>query len=121
MLIKALLIDPFHGEDEPMIREIEIENDLKAIYAALSHPLHPVSGIAVVRGPAGHHIFVDDEGLFKDPKYWFEVQGFPQALAGRGLVTRTDGRGETVSATIPASVLAQTVRRYVVRGKNGDR
>lgn len=49
-------------------------------------------------GMAGRDvIFVDDEGLFKPVYQFFGVKGFPQPLAGRGIVLGSDREGNAVS------------------------
>lgn len=44
----------------------------------------------------GDVIYVDDEGLFKGPTSFFLVEGYPQPLAGRGIVVGTDAEGNDV-------------------------
>ena len=47
---------------------------------------------------AGDLICVDGNGLLKGPVYqFFGVKGYPQPLAGRGLVLGTDDEGDRVS------------------------
>lgn len=48
-------------------------------------------------GPAGDAVFVDDEGLLKEPECFFGVADYPNPLAGRGLVLGCDAEGETIS------------------------
>jgi hypothetical protein len=45
-------------------------------------------------------IFVDDEGLLKDARHYFNVEGHPFPIAGIGLVLGTDPEGETTSTSL---------------------
>lgn len=105
--MKALLIDPFCMEDlggilavnpADAVREIEIEGGLASIYQALSHELHPVDCIdAVYLNEASDCVYVDDNGLFANAGRFFLWKGYPQPLAGRGLIVGTDDEGNTVA------------------------
>ena len=44
-------------------------------------------------------IYVDDEGLLHDPKHFFMFRGYPQPLAGRGVVLGVDDAGESIPTT----------------------
>jgi len=45
-------------------------------------------------------MFVDDEGLLKLPKYFFQWRGYDQPLAGKGLILGTNDEGESISPVI---------------------
>ena len=60
----------------------------------------------------GDAVFVDDEGLMKDPEYFFAVEGYPNKLAGRGLVLGCDAQGETVSPHASFDSVKRSVRFY---------
>ena len=45
-------------------------------------------------------IFVDDEGLLKNPEHFFFWEGAHQPFAGNGLILAADDEGETISTTI---------------------
>jgi len=44
-------------------------------------------------------VWVDDEGLLKDPKHFFLIEGYPEPLAGNGIIANTDEEGNTISPT----------------------
>jgi hypothetical protein len=49
----------------------------------------------------GDTVYVDDEGLIKEgPAYHFIITGYPQPLAGKGLILGTDNNGESVAPSI---------------------
>lgn len=106
--MKAILIDPFNET----VTEVEHNGDYKHIYALLSHPDHPVDCFTVVRIEYDDAIFVDDEGLLKDPKHFFVLEGYDQPLAGKGLVLGTNVVGESVS---PVSTLEDVRKRVSFR------
>lgn len=98
-MIRAILIDPYHGEGEDFVREVTLpDTDISHIYAALSADQHPVDCFDCVRIAHGDAIFVDDEGLLRDRMEtgFFHWHGYPQILAGRGLILGCDSGGETV-------------------------
>lgn len=60
----------------------------------------------------GDAVFVDDEGLLKDPEYLFSVDGYANKLAGRGLVLGVDAEGETISPTASFDSVKRGVKFY---------
>lgn len=57
-------------------------------------------------------IYLDDEGLFVDAdrQAYFWWDGYPQLLAGRGLVVGTDQMGETVAPVCSLEFVQSKVR-----------
>lgn len=105
---KAVLICPY----ERIVREVELsesEDNLDEMYALLSHPEHPIDCFTSVHIDDRNWIAVDDEGLLKNPTHFFLFQGYPQPLAGRGLVLGLNSAGETVSTTFNARAIMQLV------------
>lgn len=47
----------------------------------------------------GDVVYVDDEGLFGSPTTLFLIEGYPQPLAGKGLVVGTDAEGNDIEPT----------------------
>lgn len=96
--IKAILIDPFACE----VKHVEItRGELSDYYKALSHPTMPVDLVtAVYPGTLKGRdaLFVDDEGLLKEPERLFALAGAHQPFAGKGLIVGADADGESVSA-----------------------
>jgi hypothetical protein len=45
-------------------------------------------------------IYVDDEGLLNNPRYFFNYKGYDQPLAGRGLVLGVDREGDTIGTNL---------------------
>lgn len=80
------------------VTEVEIEDTLEAYYREIGCELitaaYPKS---LTRGDC---IFVDDEGLLHEPKPFFMYTGYPQPLAGNGLIVGVDEDGNTVSPKI---------------------
>lgn len=106
--MKAILIDPFNET----VTEVEHNGDYKNIYKLLSHPEHPVSLFTVVNIEHNDAIFLDDEGLLKDPKHFFVWEGYEQPLAGKGLVLGTNDEGDSIS---PVSTLNDIRKRVSFR------
>jgi hypothetical protein len=106
-LVKAILICPF----DRIVREVQLDaNDFRDIYKYLTHELHPVdcfTAVPITRERDA--IMVDDNGLLNDPKYFFLWKGYPQPLAGRGLVVGTNRAGETVATGLTAAVVMANV------------
>jgi hypothetical protein len=96
-MIKAILIDPF----ECKVSAVEYDGgDYMQIYPLLSHPAHPVDTFTTARIDTlkgNDALFVDDEGLFKNPQRWFQMAGGYQPFAGKGLIIGSDDHGEAQS------------------------
>ena len=105
--ITALLIDP----EKQIIREVKIPSSenpkhLQAIYAELNCSL-----VDIVRLDTGNDgVFVDDEGLLKtDPGPFFSFRGFPNPIAGRGLVLGADEDGNSCAPTVTSQELEEQI------------
>ncbi len=96
--MRAMLIDPFTRT----ISEADYNGDFKQIYKFIG-----ADCFDVVVHRVGD-IYVDDEGLFK-PNAFFEIQGYPQPLAGKGLVLGVEVNDKVTNNTFPLSVLKQLV------------
>ena len=99
--MKAYLIDPWTLS----ISEVDYSGDYKQIYTFIKADLFDVVGI----NQNGDCIYVDDEGLLKDPDHWILLEGYDQPLAGRGLVLGTDDEGKSVDPTITLQALASRI------------
>lgn len=53
--------------------------------------------------------YVDDEGLINGTKEFFYFKGYPQPLAGNGLVIGIDSGGESVDVKTSAKELAEQI------------
>lgn len=85
----AYLIDPF----ERSVQEVNYWGDYKEIYKHIKCDLFT----CVYLNTENDCVFVDDEGLWKDNQAFFRIEGYPEPLAGRGLVLGTDDEGESCS------------------------
>lgn len=113
---KGVLIDPFACT----VTEVELPGpDYKCIYPVLSHISMPVDCFtaAYPEGLRGRDaIFVDDNGLLKPCERFFVIRGYPQELAGKGLVLGADGAGNTISAETKIATIKDRVMFLQHRG-----
>lgn len=98
--MKAILIDPF----TQTITEVEHNGDYKQIYELIDAELFDS-----VRISENDFIFVDDEGLFQEDQAFFRVRGYPDPLAGKGLVLGASAIGESVDPVISLEELRRSV------------
>lgn len=92
---KAWLIDPFAVKDgrfSEIVTETTFNGDHRQIYDHLSAPgERRVDAFQIVPLHNGDVMYVDEEGLLHgDPKAWIATFGFPEPIAGRGLVLGRD-------------------------------
>lgn len=107
--MKAFLIDPFQKQ----ISEIEYSGIYQDIYSLLDIDLFTVVTITGDRDA----IFVDDEGLLKDPEkqsffYVSHESGILHGhvmLAGKGLVLGCNNDGESVEPKITIELLKERI------------
>lgn len=91
--MRAILIDPETRE----VSEVEIDpTSLDDYYRLIGCDCFT----AVTIDDQGTTVYVDDEGLFKGPSVFFLIKGYPQPLAGRGLVVGTDAEGNTIEPSV---------------------
>lgn len=89
--MRAILIDPFNRE----ISEVEFNGDFHEIYKLIDCDTFTVATI----NHRQDGIFIDDDGLFKPDQAFFWHRGYPQPLAGKGLILGCDKFGESVEPT----------------------
>jgi len=115
-MVRAILIDPFACT----VSETELDaEDYTALYPLLSHPTMPVDCYTAIQPDVleGRDcLFVDDEGLLKDPARFFTIDGFLQPLAGKGLILGAERNGDTAAAITNVTVVAQAVKFLEVVG-----
>lgn len=58
---------------------------------------------------AGDVAYVDDEGLLKGPTDFFLIEGYPQPLAGKGVIVGTNEDGDDVEPSINLEWLLENV------------
>lgn len=86
--MKGILINPF----DETIKEVVVTNDYKDIYLLID-----CSTFDVARLSEDGDLFIDDEGLLKNPTRYFSWSG--RVFAGKGLVLSHNEDGDTMSAT----------------------
>ena len=90
MTYKGILIDP----KEKSLSYVEYDGNYRSIY-----PLIDADTFDIVYITETETIFVDDEGLHKNPRYFFVYEN-SQPLAGKGLILGTNSNGDSVSTTL---------------------
>jgi hypothetical protein len=105
--MRALLIDPILRT----ITEVDHNKDFRQIYEYLSDPANglKVSDFDSVRIDQINVVYVDGEGLLKDPKYFFILKHYPSPLAGRGLVLGVSRSGNTIATTLTIKTLTPLI------------
>jgi hypothetical protein len=84
------LIDPF----AKTVTEVGYSGDFRQIYSLIECETFDVARV----NKHGDSIFIDDEGLIVEkPQAFFWFDGYPQPLAGKGLLLGSDSDGESVS------------------------
>ena len=91
--IKGFLIDPQTMRITPIELPGQSRENLNAMYKAIGCDLVE----AVYLNKEQDAVFVDEEGLLKEPTLFFYIEGTHQPLAGRGVVIGCDEEGESVS------------------------
>lgn len=97
----AILIDP-HAQT---VQSVEWNGDYKHIYQLIDCDCYDVARI----NKHGDGVFVDDEGLYKENQAFFVVDGYPQPLAGKGLILGVDAEGESVAPNVALGHIANTI------------
>lgn len=97
--IRAILIDA----EKRTISEVEIDkDDIQDIYKLLRID-SPFDCVPWSQSKPGETVYVDDEGLLKRPKFFFRCPGYPEWLAGNGLIIGTGEQGESKSTELSLS------------------
>lgn len=111
-LLKAYLIDP---RDRTIV-ETTYDYNIKTIQSAVGG----LFDVARFDPETGDTVYVDDEGLYNQPHYFFAINGYPQPLAGKGFVLGCNMEtGESRSTIITLERLKQNVMFFEVRLPNG--
>ncbi len=114
-MTRAYLIDPF----EKTLAEIDYDNNFRSIYTLIEAELFT----AVVLNANQDCVYIDDEGLLK-PNAFFQIQNYPNLLAGKGLVLGTDSEGGSIEPSfgldwLKLNVIFLTNRDVVVAASGG--
>ena len=100
--MRAYLIDP---KDET-ITEVDYSDTHLDINRHIDCEKLTIVGI----NPGADVVFVDDEGLLNNPRYFFMLAGYPHPLPGKGLVLGIDDDGESVEPAMTIGDLRAMVR-----------
>jgi hypothetical protein len=113
----ALRIDAISGEVTPITfphgeKTTKVRERLGKMYAALSmEGLRPCDDINTVRvDDRGHYLYVDGEGVLKDPERFILWKGYPQALAGHALVIRINAEGDNTDVDLKPEWVKKQVK-----------
>lgn len=90
-MMQAILIDPF----KETIEYVDYSGDWQDIKGLLQCDL-----FATVYIDDCDTLYVDDEGLYQEPQRFFQYRGYPQPLAGRGLILGTDEEGDSTDCLL---------------------
>ena len=96
--MKAILINPF----DETVKEVNILGNIEDIYL-----LTECSTFDVVALSDKDDLYVDDEGLLKDNRY-FTIYG--KTLAGKGLIMAHDVEGNSISTTLSLQEIKDVVQ-----------
>lgn len=105
---------------DPVQRTIVLKTyhqDYKTITEAIGGNLFDV----VRFNDKGDVAYIDDEGMLKNPEFFFAVNGYYAPLAGRGWVLGTDEAGNTITPTVRLKWLKENVLFYQILGNFGGR
>ena len=112
---KGILIDPFACS----VTEVDLPGPYSCLYPVLSHESMPVDLFTTAYPPwleDNDCILVDDEGLLKPCDRFFFADGYPQPLAGKGIVLGADDKGETIA---PRTSLVTVKARITFLARGG--
>ena len=101
--IKGILIDA----EKRTVKEVQVIGDYKAIYPFLGVG---VDCFALVGINDTESIYVDDEGLLKNPRNFILFKGYRGALAGNGLILGSNEEGESISTSLTVEWVKKQVK-----------
>jgi hypothetical protein len=99
--MKAYLIDPYNCS----ITQVKYSGDYNDIYNLIDAKYFDCVGFNEFRDT----LYVDDEGLYKDNKEFFMIEGYPQPLVGKALVLGCDRNGNSIAPKISLTKLRNMV------------
>jgi hypothetical protein len=98
--MQGILINP----EEHTVEVVELEDDIDSIHKLIEAPLFDC-----VRLEHDDVIYIDDEGLYNKHDF-FAIEGFPNPLAGRGLVLGTDSEGGSTDPIHDLTAISNMVK-----------
>jgi hypothetical protein len=96
---KAIKIDAVNRT----VTEVEI-NDWQDIAPAIGADLFTCVDLG-----GGETLYVDDEGLLKNPEHFMMIGGYPEPIAGSGLILGTDEMGESKDTELTVELVRDGV------------
>lgn len=102
-IIKGILID----SEKRTITQVELEAD----NIDQMHKLIKCECFTCVDfdGDGEETVYVDDNGLLCNPKHFFRIPGYPEWIAGNGLILGTNRNGESISTKLTVERVEQFV------------
>lgn len=102
--MKAFFIDPFNRK----VTEIDYNGDYREISKMLACDIFTCATFNKKQDT----FYVDDEGLFKANRMFFEHHGYPSPLCGFGLVLGTTPSGDSCEPTVTLEELERDLKWY---------
>ena len=103
--MKAILIDPF----DESVSEVDYNGDYKEICNLIN-----CGPIDCVRLDDTNDVYIDDEGLLKNPTRYFRIFSYKtmslHTLAGKGLILGHDDEGKSIATTLDVNEYAKTIQ-----------
>ena len=99
-MMLAILIDPFHET----IEMVDYSGDWEDISALIGCSLFTTIDLG-----DSDTLYVDDEGLYVKNQRFFNLKGYPQPLAGRGLVLGYTLDGDSTDSSLTVSQVQDMV------------
>lgn len=100
--MKVFVIDPANLD----IYEAEYNGSIDEIYQLGDFDCFDVASF----NAENDGVYVDDNGLFKEDQSFFAITGYPQPLAGKGVVIGCDEEGASVEPSVSLEWLHQNVK-----------
>lgn len=99
-MMLAILIDPF----TETIEVVDYSGDWQDISTLLECSLFTTIDL-----DENNTLYVDDEGLYVEDQRFFNLEGYPQPLAGRGLVLGYTPDGDSTDSSLTISQVQDMV------------
>ena len=87
--MRAILINPA----DKTVKEVDYDGNFESIYTHIDCTTFAVP-FTLENEDA---LYIDDEGLLKGHTDFFTIEGYPEPLAGCGLILGTDEEGEAIA------------------------
>jgi hypothetical protein len=92
--IKVILIDPYEQKLELM----QIESSLASYYKVLGVDM--IEAAYPIKPKKGEFLYLDEEGLYKEPLCGFHLEGYPQPYMGKGIMLGSSPDGEDMDCPL---------------------